>query len=291
MTDTERTGSAEPHSGQKPRVVLMGEFSAGKSTLSNILLEGAPLPMRVTATRLPPVHISYGAPSARAEAFDGTFSEIPDGDLELVPLEDTRAIHLTMQCDLLELCDLVDMPGISDPNMPADMWDNVIEPRDHVIWCTHATQAWRQSEAAMWEELAPSSSGANLLLITQIDKLRTPRDRVRVQRRVTREINGAFSAVYPVSLLMALDAGEDAEAWQESGTAAFTEHLVDLLVNGVAQPESEDAPAEDTAAEVEPAADMAPGVVPRRVQSGARSPRPRPDPGARLHLMPVPSGT
>ena len=38
MTDTERTGSAEPHSGQKPRVVLMGEFSAGKSTLSNILL-------------------------------------------------------------------------------------------------------------------------------------------------------------------------------------------------------------------------------------------------------------
>ncbi|MEC7256784.1 MAG: dynamin family protein, partial [Pseudomonadota bacterium] len=239
MTDTDLTGPGASQAGQKPRVVLMGEFSAGKSTLSNILLEGAPLPMRVTATRLPPVHISFGAPSARAEGFDGTFRDISNGDLELVALEDTRAIHLTMRCDLLELCDLVDMPGISDPNMPGDMWDNVIEPRDHVIWCTHATQAWRQSEAAMWEQLAPSSSGANLLLITQIDKLRTPRDRVRVQRRVTREIDGAFSAVYPVSLLMALEAGDDAEAWQESGTAAFTEQLVDLLVNGVAQPKPE----------------------------------------------------
>ena len=67
MTDTDLTGPGASQAGQKPRVVLMGEFSAGKSTLSNILLEGAPLPMRVTATRLPPVHISYGAPSARAE--------------------------------------------------------------------------------------------------------------------------------------------------------------------------------------------------------------------------------
>ena len=192
-----------------------------------------------------------------------------------------------MRCDLLELCDLVDMPGISDPNLPGDMWDNVIEPRDHVIWCTHATQAWRQSEAAMWEQLAPSSSGANLLLITQIDKLRTPRDRVRVQRRVTREIDGAFSAVYPVSLLMALEAGDDAEAWQESDTAAFTEHLVDLLMNGPAQPKPEETPE----AEATPQSDTASAVTPRRVQSGARPARPRPEPGARLHLMPVPSDT
>ena len=48
---------------RKPRIAIMGEFSAGKSTLCNILLGQAPLPMRVTATRLPPVLMTYTLPS------------------------------------------------------------------------------------------------------------------------------------------------------------------------------------------------------------------------------------
>ena len=89
-----------------------------------------------------------------------------------------------MQADTLELCDLVDMPGISDPNMAADTWDEVLTRNDHVVWCTHATQAWRQSEAALWEHLRGATSGSNLLLITQFDKLRSPRDQSRVLARV-----------------------------------------------------------------------------------------------------------
>ena len=74
-------------------------------------------------------------------------------DLAALTPEKVTALHVTMLADTLELCDLVDMPGISDPNMPLDTWEEAVRPGDHVIWCTHATQAWRQSEAAMRDRI------------------------------------------------------------------------------------------------------------------------------------------
>jgi len=215
---------------RKPRLVLMGEFSAGKSTLSNILLGSNPLPMRVTATRLPPVIISHGRPAAFSIGKDGVRGEITLDALETVLLSETRSIELFMDSEVLELCDIVDMPGISDPDMPLDVWQDVVGKGDLVIWCTHATQAWRKSEAAIWESLRKETSGRNLLLVTQFDKLRTPRDQDRVLKRVARETEGLFESIYPVSLLMALEAGEDFEIWKQSGAADFIEHVVGSLI-------------------------------------------------------------
>jgi hypothetical protein len=214
----------------KPRLILMGEFSSGKSTLSNILLGTATLPTQITATRLPPVYISYGEPGAHAINRDGAVVEVDLAELGRHSPEHFRSLHLTMISDTLELCDLVDMPGISDPNMPTDTWDSVVGPSDTVIWCTHATQAWRQSEAAMWDRMREATSGLNLLLITQFDKLRNPRDRKRVLHRVASETEGKFTAVYPVALLEALKAGEDFEIWKDSGADAFMQHLIEILL-------------------------------------------------------------
>ena len=49
---------------------------------------------------------------------------------------------------------IADMPGVSDPSMQQQYWEDVVKTNDHVIWCTHATQAWRQSEAAIWNAAA-----------------------------------------------------------------------------------------------------------------------------------------
>lgn len=255
----------------KPRLVLMGEFSSGKSTLSNILLGGPTLPVQVTATRLPPVHVSYGAPGAHAITRDGRAVEV---DLAHLTPDSYRSLHVTMESDTLELCDLVDMPGISDPNMPSDTWDEVVGPNDHVIWCTHATQAWRQSEAAMWDRMREATGGRNLLLVTQFDKLRTPRDRARVLSRVQAETAGKFLEVFPVCLLDALEAGDDFEAWTQSGANAFMERLIEILVT---PPEAQAAPVAEAPAEVQPEVpdmpqdpvepDGAMRIVPRRVQA------------------------
>ena len=297
--NTERVAIVPQGVRAKPRLVLMGEFSSGKSTLSNILLGGQTLPTQITATRLPPVFITQGAPSAHAMAHDGTRFAVDLADLSALTPETIRSLHLTMLSDTLELCDLVDMPGISDPNMPVDTWDAVVGPSDHVIWCTHATQAWRQSEAAMWDRLRASSSGTNLLLVTQFDKLRNQRDRSRVLARITAETMGKFTAIYPVSLLDALAAGDDIDQWKDSGANALMEHLIEMLLS----PQGPAPAAPDMTAPTRPAglrdvdqppqpvvlvtdsaphpandADSAIRVLPRRVQARSEDtnlPRPR----------------
>jgi hypothetical protein len=272
----------------KPRLVLMGEFSAGKSTLTNILLDCAPLPMRVTATRLPPVKMSYGKPATYAVGLNDVRREIDIEALETVSLEDTLQIEIQMHADVLQMCDILDMPGISDPSMPQEFWEDILDQNDHVIWCTHATQAWRQSEAAVWNTLQEQTSGRNVLLITQFDKLQSARDKARVLKRVEHETNGLFDAVYPISLLDALNAGDDYAVWEKSGAAAFSEHVINLLLEGGNQAS---APAQadekiirndlrDTSIlreHVSALADAKPviprRVVPRQASQGAREPR------------------
>ena len=133
MTEASMDIHPETTSDRKRRLVLMGEFSAGKSTLTNILLDKTPLPMRVTATRLPPVQISYGKPAAFAIGYNGESTEIALDKISDVPFDETLMVNVYMESDVLQLCDLVDMPGISDPNMRQDIWENIIEPDDMQI--------------------------------------------------------------------------------------------------------------------------------------------------------------
>ncbi|MEM6589650.1 MAG: dynamin family protein [Pseudomonadota bacterium] len=207
----------------------MGEFSAGKSTLLNMLLTGDPLPVKVTATNAPPVWISHGSDAAVRVLLDGTEEPIDPGDLENIGLEGTRFVRLYMQSDALEICDLIDMPGISDPNMSSDVWKQVFHEVDCVIWCTHATQAWRQSEAAVWAEIVDQTNGNNILVVTQFDKIKTERDRARLIARVKTETDGLFNEVFPLALIDAIHASNE-ETWKESGAAAFSDFLVEMLL-------------------------------------------------------------
>ena len=145
---------------RKPRIALMGEFSAGKSTLSNLLMGQSPLPEKVTATRLSPVWISYGTNAPYRVDVDGTTEPVSIDRLEDIPVEQTRNIRLFLEADILEVCDLIDFPGISDPNMSSNVWERMLTEVDAVIWCTHATQAWRQSEAAVWDDRMTTVLGA-----------------------------------------------------------------------------------------------------------------------------------
>ncbi|WP_333714181.1 dynamin family protein [Yoonia sp.] len=257
--------------GRKPRIALMGEFSAGKSTLSNLLMGVRPLPEKVTATRLSPVWITYGNEEPYRVDVQGFVEPISISQLEQVPVEDTRYVHLSIEADILEVCDLIDFPGISDPNMSSDVWERMLPEVDAVIWCTHANQAWRQSEAAVWESMPQSVRDNSILLITRYDKLTTERDRMRVFKRVTRETAGMFGGTFPISLLQAIKAGEDYDLWDASGAGPFTEHLIDTIERLTKLTARTELPLYNFAhaADVPPAV-QAP-VVPRRVQR-------RPDP-------------
>ena len=288
-TENEMQAMGDGGTGRRPRVALMGEFSAGKSTLSNLLLDSDPLPVRVTATSVPPVWISYGEEGATLVGFDGTEEHLEIDALTSAALEEVKLVKLTMKSDILRLCDLMDMPGISDPNLDFDSWGDIVDEADLVIWCTHATQAWRQSEASSWDEIKDRTNGNNVLLVTQFDKLKSELDKARVLARLGKETNGAFKAIFPVALLEALNAGEDEQAWRLSGADEFIRFLVDMLSGSVSEdgdqmeaPETEaHAPAAEEALEAAPdflAKDDETKILPKRVstKSGAR-PRTRPE--------------
>ncbi|MEM7718207.1 MAG: dynamin family protein [Pseudomonadota bacterium] len=224
----EKPAVIEPQSEEKrPRVALMGEFSAGKSTLSNLLIGKQALPVNVTATQLPPVWMSFGSEPSYRIGLEGDEEEV-DESFSGVSVHDTRCVRVFLESNFLKNCDLIDMPGISDPNMAAEVWQRVIGEADIVIWCSHATQAWRQSEAAVWDTMPNDLYDKSLLLLTRMDRILADRDRARVVKRVQSETEGLFREVLPVSLIQALDAQGDADAWAASGADHLVKSLMEL---------------------------------------------------------------
>lgn len=215
---------------RKPRIALMGEFSAGKSTLANLLAGGQRLPVQVTATQLPPVWMSYGTAPAYRVDLEGKSIPVSLTRLEDVPIAETAFVRIFEQSETLSQCDIIDMPGISDPNMSATVWQRVLPQADGVIWCTHATQAWRQSESAIWATMTPELKRRSLLLLTRIDKIVVAQDRARVVKRVNKETQGQFSGpCLTISLTQALAANGDTAAMAAAGAAQFFDKLAQLV--------------------------------------------------------------
>ena len=218
-----------PSAPRKPRIAIMGEFSAGKSTLCNLILGARPLPEKVTATRLSPIWMSKGTDGHHRVLLDGTTQPVMLENLQDIAIEDTRVIRLFFDADLLDFCDIIDFPGISDPNMDSEVWERVLVEADAVLWLTHATQAWRQTEAAVWENVPEHVRANSALLVTRFDKLVTEQDKTRVLARLRKETDGQFAEIFPISLTQALEGRNDFKLWQSSGAAAFSEHLVALV--------------------------------------------------------------
>lgn len=274
---------------RKPRLALMGEFSAGKSTLANLLTGTRHLPEQVTATQLPPVWMSHGDEAPYRVDLNRREIPISLDRLADVPVAETLYVRMHLPSGILADCDLIDMPGISDPNMPASSWQRVMPMADGVIWCTHATQAWRQSESAVWASLSPELRRHSLLLLTRMDKIVEERDRVRILRRVDHETEDLFFDRLPISLTRALTGRDDPEVWRSSGAEAFEAVLTDIikgLTARIANPDQRPAapmarpdrarmPAPAAPAAAAPTEPEAPRVLPRRITRG-KSATPRP---------------
>ncbi len=231
---TSRTVSAEQMdrllswNARKPVIAIMGEFSAGKSTLLNMLIGQAILPTQVTATKLPPVWLRHGTDAPYRVDKNNARHPVDLNDLSSVPIKDTRYIRIYCESEVLESCDLLDTPGISDPNIPMSMWMKTIGYASAALWCTHAGQAWRESERGVWESLPERLRRHSLLLVTRSDKITSEIDRMKIDNRLRRETDNLFGGRLFVSLINALRALEgdgDSDLWSASGAEAFVEQL------------------------------------------------------------------
>jgi hypothetical protein len=266
MTDPAKPAFwTEPDGPRLPRIALMGEFSAGKSTLANLMIGTDPLPVQVVATQLPPVWIRYGdAPSVIVD-LEGNETPCDLETIENIAPEDVAFICFHCEQEILRKCEIIDMPGISDPNMASDVWERIIPFADGVLWCSPATQAWRRSEAAVWEEIEDRVRQNSLLVLTRGDMLLNERDKSKVFKRVRAEAGDLFADISMISLALARDAGDDEEVWAMSGADEFVARFLELIetIAERLDPAGE-RPAVSSAQPVSPQ-EMAPGgIVPRR---------------------------
>lgn len=220
---------------RKPAIAIMGEFSSGKSTLLNLLLGKSILPTQVTATQLPPVWLRYGTDAPFRLDTDGVRHDIDLSDLKNIPLKKTRFIRIYTQAPILEKCDLLDTPGISDPKIPTDSWIRTIGYANAVLWCTQAGQAWRESERSAWEVLPERLREHSLLMVTRADKIVSERDFKKIDRRLERETGDLFNNRHFVSLTRAVayrqNAG-DPQLWIDTGAEAVMAGI-DNIINAV----------------------------------------------------------
>lgn len=276
----ERLTGVTPTAPQKPRIALMGEFSAGKSTLANLLLEHAESPVQATATQLPPVWYRAGQGGCERITMDGQVVPVPAEDWQGHCAQDTQLVFLERQAHFLDGADLIDMPGTSDPNLALQYWEAVLPQVDIVIWCTPANQAWRQSEAAIWAGIDPALQATSVLLVTRMDQIRAEVDVARILHRVSHEAGAQFGAVLPVSLTQAQRALGDDAAMQSCGAADLITYLakeISALADKPRQPFKPlnlDADAQAAAqAKSEKALPRVRRVVPKRVRSPERQAR------------------
>lgn len=184
---------------RKPRILIAGEFSAGKTQLINGLLGGSVLPSNVTSTSLPPMWLVRDPATPFRLDLDGATH--PFEGVATTRVDDTAFCLLSHPAPILEHMDLIDTPGNSDPNIPSAAWERMLGYADAVIWCSNAVQAWRQSEKSVWAAMPAHLTETATMLVTHADRLTEDGAAERVMRRVQRDAAPYFASFLMGSLV------------------------------------------------------------------------------------------
>jgi Dynamin family len=237
MAEMEESMAGSRSLGSVPLLALCGEFSAGKSSLVNLLLGCDMLPTAVLPSTRRPTFLRY-APDLRIEAVleKGEREAVASDAIGTSAREDVSYFEIGMPSAVLREIEMLDTPGFADPfHDPARTMD-MVESADICVWCTLATQAWRESERQTWLSLPPRFRTRGILVVTHIDTLAHAGEHQRVRARLQREAGDLFGDIVflavPDAMRARRDNGQilDPEAWRNSGGDALVAALQELAV-------------------------------------------------------------
>jgi hypothetical protein len=225
------------------RIAVMGEENSGKSLLINYLLKHQVLPSgsfagentqllirhapeasvhavgadggrnRLTSKgfgRLvkpemrapdPNAGVIYDAtrPQHRASLFAAGFS----GGQPTTRQPPLKLIEIGLPLGFLRRVEFIEARGFPDSQASAAS-HRAFSRVDLAIWCTLATQAWKETEVAAWKRIPPGRRKLALMLVTYKDAIRRAVDEAKITARLSQAASGLFGDVVIVSLQQAL---------------------------------------------------------------------------------------
>jgi hypothetical protein len=188
VAHTDALARLEIQLAQRPRVIVLGEGNAGKTSLVNLLLDQALLPSSVVANTRRPLVLRF------AESIVVT-GVTPFGRLDLRQADGEphcglglESLEIGLPNPRLATFDLVDTPAMSASAQLE------LGATDLLLWCTVATQAWKQSERRLWMAIAKRHHRRAILVATHKDSLRGD-EAHRIRARLAAETADSFGAI------------------------------------------------------------------------------------------------
>ncbi len=224
------------------RLVIVGEFNAGKSTFINALIGADVAPTGVLPTTATLHHLRW-APDriARISFIQG--HEPPERTLPLDDLRGTlksldaatiRRVEILMPLAFLVRVEIMDTPGFNAPDpRHSQVARSAFEEADAAIWLLDATQAMKQSEREVLEDAKRATLPVQIL-VNKADRL-SPAELEHVMHEVDVALRdtGIVSLAPPLALsarkALAGKLG-DARALDESGWSATQSLLEERIV-------------------------------------------------------------
>ena len=178
------------------RIVVAGEFNAGKSSVINLLLREAVLPAGPRFSDWPIAVVGAGtAGDPVLDAGDGRLA--PLGSRPLTAASDVT-VRIERPVDWLAGVEIVEVPIDTEGRIP-EAGRAAMAAADVFLWCTMGQRAWTLSEIEIVRSLPDDMRDRAILVVTRSDYLRTADARALVLDRVSRQAGAHFSDVIAVN--------------------------------------------------------------------------------------------
>ena len=238
--------SLEAYLRRPLRIAVLGEQSAGKSTLINLLLRQTVVPAGALAGIRAYLLLRYGKEAAlHAVGTDGTRARLTSKALarmagpEMRPAPSGMTIYNASEPTqtrrneisgaglfdqgarpsgdgITRLIEIVQphpflqqaelVEGRGSPEGTARSVLRHALPIDLAVWCTLGTQAWKESERQSWYRLPAKLRRNAILLVTYKDALGAAKHEAKLISRMERDAGPFFSNIVLVSLRQACEA-------------------------------------------------------------------------------------